>query len=209
MEGGITLKDAKTLVTLDDGERLDYFDEVCAAWIALQPDAAAADISKLASNWYVTHVGNSLHSLISKLNVRRIIHELGGLLSNSATPFSRDLVPAKAMASLLRHLHEKVVTGNSAKFILSEIFNGSDQDVESIIDETSLRIQNLTTAQYNSLAQDMIDQNPKQVQAIQRGQLGKVKFLVGQMIRTSDGTLEPLKAEEALRGLLQLERDSR
>ena len=32
---GLTIKDAKTLIDLEDGERLDYFDKVCEEYAAL------------------------------------------------------------------------------------------------------------------------------------------------------------------------------
>lgn len=35
---GLTIKDAKTLVDLDGGERLDYFDHVCKQLTALYSD---------------------------------------------------------------------------------------------------------------------------------------------------------------------------
>lgn len=59
---GLTLKDAKTLVELDDGERLDYFDNVCEQLSALHCDPSlSTQISEderqrsgvNLANWYV------------------------------------------------------------------------------------------------------------------------------------------------------------
>ena len=34
-ESGLSAKDAKTLSTIDDGRRLDFFDNVCEEWLRL------------------------------------------------------------------------------------------------------------------------------------------------------------------------------
>ena len=56
---GLTTNDAKTLASLDDGARLDYFDEVMTEWEKLywlwaSHDASpklAASNEKIAANW--------------------------------------------------------------------------------------------------------------------------------------------------------------
>ncbi len=56
------MKDAKTLVELDNGERLDYFDLVCEELAFLSYDATEApgtvperrrNLSVTVANWYV------------------------------------------------------------------------------------------------------------------------------------------------------------
>lgn len=46
----LTPKDAGTLVALDDGERLDYFDEVRSHWNRLTLESALKEQSKLSIN---------------------------------------------------------------------------------------------------------------------------------------------------------------
>lgn len=50
---GLTLKDAKTLVSIDDGERLDYFDHVTFIGRAhvLSSVNQRPDLEKVAANW--------------------------------------------------------------------------------------------------------------------------------------------------------------
>ena len=52
---GLTTKDAKTLVSLDDGERLDYFDEVRSLWHSQRSPAESSlpVFDRIVSNWYV------------------------------------------------------------------------------------------------------------------------------------------------------------
>lgn len=53
-EFGLTMKDAKTLISLDDGDRLEYFLEVVSQLRAEFPNDAdiLAKIGKTANNWY-------------------------------------------------------------------------------------------------------------------------------------------------------------
>ena len=44
------MKDAKSLVSLDNGERLDYFDTVRTMWVSENNDARRY---KIVGNWYV------------------------------------------------------------------------------------------------------------------------------------------------------------
>lgn len=50
----LTMKDAKSLMSLDNGERLDYFDTVRTMW-ALENNAptSAQRLHKIVGNWYV------------------------------------------------------------------------------------------------------------------------------------------------------------
>ena len=44
------MKDAKSLVSLDNGERLDYFDTVRTMWVSENNDP---HLHKIVGNWYV------------------------------------------------------------------------------------------------------------------------------------------------------------
>ena len=48
------MKDAKSLMSLDNGERLDYFDTVRTMW-GLEKNASmsATPLDKIVGNWYV------------------------------------------------------------------------------------------------------------------------------------------------------------
>lgn len=46
----LTMKDAKSLVSLDNGERLDYFDTVRTMWASKNNDPR---LHKIVGNWYV------------------------------------------------------------------------------------------------------------------------------------------------------------
>ena len=185
VESGLTFKDAKTLVALDDGDRLDYFDEVKPLYREhtkkLKEQSKYPD--KIVANW--------------------VLHELGGLLSSSNNVFSPDLVPAKSMAEILSYLSKAKVTGTSAKRLLARVFHGDKRSIKTIIKAESLGLKLMAEDEYVSMAQGIIRDNEEKVKQIQQlKQKGKLQYLVGQMMRQGGGRVEGAKAEDILRELL-------
>lgn len=186
---GLTPKDAKTLVTLDDGQRIDYFDVIYEE-VSLQLSVKGplpTDLSKMIANW--------------------VIHELGGLLTASAYSFLPTLIPAASFAILLVRLHKDEITGTSAKRLLGIIFDDNDKHVDTIIETEGMTIQHLSEVEYRQMARSVLKQHPDKVHQIMSGQKGKMKFLVGQMMRTGHGSVVALKAEAALNAELALPND--
>ena len=185
-ESGLTLKDAKTLVALDDGRRLDYFDDVCAQMAEkLNEESLSQGVSKMVGNW--------------------VIHELGGHLSATATSFSTKIVPAKSLATILLNLHNDRITGTSAKRLLAAVFNGDYHNIDSIIEAESMNMRHLPNAEYQTMASALVSEHPHKIAQIRKGQVGKIKFFVGQMMKMGNGNVDPVKAEHALRAALEAE----
>ena len=194
------MKDAKSLMSLDNGERLDYFDTVRTMWASKNKNPR---LHKTVGNWYVFHNSALLLNLNSFL---RVLHELGGLLNTANVPFSPTIVPPRSMVSILQNLDEGKITGSTAKRLLAMIFDGDNREVNTIIDQDNLSLQRLSREEYTTMAQALLDDDPQKVEQIQKGkQLGKLKFFVGQMMRQGSGRVEAQKAEAVLKELLHLE----
>ena len=134
-----------------------------------------------------------------------MIHELGGLLSASDSSFSSDRVPAPALASIVGNLLQNRITGRTAKQLLSLVFDGDRRNVDTIIAEENLKLEALSPEEYDALAQKVLSENPDMVAKIQaKGQVGKLQFFVGQMMRMGRGKVEARKAESVLRRQLKL-----
>ncbi|KAK4690486.1 hypothetical protein P7C71_g6316, partial [Lecanoromycetidae sp. Uapishka_2] len=188
---GLTMKDAKTLISLDNGERLDYFNDVVVDWTSRQ-QASARSLQKSSQS-------------IEKIVANWTLHELGGLLSTASIPFSPALVPAPKMADILVTLYGKRITGATAKRLLAKVFDGDGRSIQSIIDADGLGLQHLSQQDYVAMAQTLIEDNEDKVKQIQeKKQLGKVKWFVGQMVRQGEGKVEAQRAEAALKDLLGL-----
>ncbi|KAI9813689.1 MAG: hypothetical protein M1832_006117 [Thelocarpon impressellum] len=189
-EFNLTAKDAKTLMALDDGERLDYYrDVVVAVQEELQPspDGGVSDatIGRITGNW--------------------VLHELGGLVSTAEKTWDENPVSERALASILILLLRKDITGTTAKQLLSLKFHGDGRVVEQIVDEQNLRLRRMSEAEYEDLARKIVEENAGVVDQIKRkGKRGKLNHLVGQMMRYGEeGRVEAGKAEETLARLLR------
>ena len=131
-----------------------------------------------------------------------MLHELGGLLSAAALPFSPDLVPPSSMVDI-SNLSENRITGTTAKRLLAMAFDGDRRDINSIIHEENLALRHLSRDEYLAMAQSLVDENNDKVKQIQqKGQMGKLKWFVGQMMRQGEGKVEAVKAEAILKELL-------
>lgn len=200
---GLTLKDAKILASIDDGARLDYFDEVLEALNRRYPDSEHIAHAKIVANWLGIH---SLHNGLPSTNTaNRVLHELGGLLSASERPFSENEVSATSMASIIGNLIEGRITGRTAKQLLVTTFDGDSRDINTIIAEENLTLEALPREKYLELAQELIKENEKMVQQIKmKGHHKKINWFVGQMMRQGEGKIEASRAEAILKEILGL-----
>ncbi|KAL9611608.1 MAG: hypothetical protein Q9167_003766 [Letrouitia subvulpina] len=192
-EHELTIKDARTLVDLEDGARLDYF------------DAVLEELNSILTLEQVT-VLKEKNKEIRKLGVivaNWVIHELGGLLTKAEMPFAPRTVPANSLASIIQNLLAGRVTGKTAKQLLAMVFGGDTRDVSTIIREDNLGLQHLSQEEYKAVAQRLMDENVEMVKQIkEKGQVQKIKWLVGQMMRLGKGKIVAEKAEAALKDLL-------
>lgn len=135
----------------------------------------------------------------------RTLHELGGLLSASETSFSDAQVPADALAIIIQNLLQKRITGRTAKQLLSIAFDGDTRDINLIIKEQNLELRSLTDHEYEDMAQGLMSSNQEMAEKIRSGgQMGKLQWFVGQMMRQGEGKVEAGKAKATLKRLLEL-----
>ncbi|THX02860.1 hypothetical protein D6D13_08065 [Aureobasidium pullulans] len=190
---GLSMKDAKTLFSFDDGERLEY----CAETIdlvskelsaqGLNDDQNQAKVGKLVANW--------------------VLHEIGGLLTSDGREWSDLTITTEELASLLANLMSKQITARVGKQILQQLYDEDSDDrisVDARIDEGNLRLRPISREEYIELAQSIMAENPDMVSAVRdKGQKGKTMWFVGQMVRRAEeGTVEAEKAKEIIEELL-------
>lgn len=130
--------------------------------------------------------------------------ELGALFKNEE--WSPTKVPADQLASIIAHVLRKEVTSSTAKRLLGMKFEGDARPVEQIVADEDLFLRPLTREEYLRLAKDLVREKEAMAKDIvEKQQLGKIKWFVGQMMaRSAEGTVEPATAEGVLRELLHL-----
>ena len=189
-EYGLTSKDAKTLLTLDDGARLEFMEETVDILCSKlsQDEASKSKIGKLVGNW--------------------VLHELGGLLTTSNTDWQGMSISETELADILVNLQRKHITSHAAKQLLATLHDLQPDErrpsVEQLIESGNLRLRPLSDDEYMALAEEVMAQNPEMVAAVRdKGQKGKLMWFVGQVIRKGEeGTVEPEKAREIVERVL-------
>ncbi|PWY84530.1 glutamyl-tRNA amidotransferase subunit B [Aspergillus sclerotioniger CBS 115572] len=186
-EYGLPLEDAKPLVELEDGARLEYYQEVVDLLRALQEDQgpkAQKGLARVAGNW--------------------VLHELGGLLTKADLAWDGERVPAPTLAALIDQLQRQRITGPTAKQVLAMVFEGDARAIPQLLEEENLLLRPLSREEYVALAEAAISLNPSMVEQIrQKNQLGKLGWFVGQMMRMGEkGRVEAPKADAILRELI-------
>ncbi|KAI5303834.1 hypothetical protein KEM56_007139 [Ascosphaera pollenicola] len=193
---GLTMVDAKALMDLDGGSRLEYYQDAIDAYAQLQQDDDVSQTQpkdpkpgRTIANW--------------------VLHEIGGLFSKAAEAdpevvWSATRVPANSLAEIVHLQQTRQVTSSSAKQLLSMIFDGDERAVATIVEEENMRLTPMTRGEYIALAREVLEANPDMVKQVrEKKQLGKIGFFVGQVVRKGEkGRVEAQKADEVLKELL-------
>ena len=141
----------------------------------------------------------------------RTIHEIGHLLATDPpTPFTHKIIPPSTLAHLLHAVHTGTITRPTAKSILGAVFHGDARPINGIIEESAKL--SMPVSGYEALAAEVMRENEQAVRDIQqKGKLGKLQFLVGQMMRhrgKGEGVgkveVQPKLAEDVLKRKLGL-----
>jgi len=218
-------KDAKTLLQLDDGDRLDYYLSV----LAHLTHSATSTTSPPTSPSQTTLPNTTPAPHPSRTVLNYTLHELGALLSTQNTPFTPQRIPASTLASILRPLLRSEITAPTAKTLLGRAFSAGAEtpwqptDVARVLDEEGLRLVQLSDGEYLDLAREVVRGNGDMAGKVRgevqksggdvngRGVRGKVMWFVGRMMKMEgEGSarrrrmspLQPERAEEAVRRVL-------
>lgn len=203
---GLTAKDAMSLITLDNGARVQYFYRVLDLFEEqLRTDATVTEQAEFST--YATAVGNW------------VIHELGRLTTYKAGPmaagelsFSQEgecaQVPAAQLSELIYHAFQKHITGKVAKELLLAIYLEQLEDgVTSAIEANDLWFKELSAEEYAEIADEAMQGEDKVLQefvSYDKFPQGKLMFLVGKMMRLGPTErIDPVRAESVMRAKVE------
>ncbi len=139
---------------------------------------------------------------LCRLACNWITSEIFGLLSKSKQPFSALKVTAENLAELMTMVYENKINSSAAQTILKHMFeHGSDpsqvmeeQDLEQMQDEDAL----------GKLCDEAIAMNPAVIEEIKSGKDRKLMFLVGQVMKATNGKANPQMVTDLLRDKIDL-----
>jgi len=168
------LKEADVLLLVTSRSLADYFETAAEAVI----DAGAE--AKLAANW--------------------VIGELSAALNRDGLGITDSPVAADQLAGLLLRIADDTISGKIAKEVFEAMWQG-DGTADEIIAARGLK-QISDSGELERIIDQVIADCPEQVQQYRDGKTKVIGFLVGQVMKATQGKANPGQVNEILRGRL-------
>jgi len=161
-------------------------------------DADVLTQTQALAQWYEALV--AAHPANPKQCANWLANELLGRLKELNKDITESPISAQALASLLDRIADNTISGKIAKDVLDAMME-SGKDVDTIIDEKGLK-QVSDTGAIDAMIQEVLNANPKQVEAYKGGQDRLFGFFVGQVMKASKGKANPAMVNQRLKELL-------
>ena len=143
--------------------------------------ASQSDDAKLAANW--------------------VSQDLLGLLNKNNWELADSPIQAERLAMLITRIKDKTISGKIAKTVFETMLE-DESDVDTIIEHKGLK-QVTDSGEIEKFVDEVISNNPDQVQQYKDGKQQVIGFLVGQCMQLSKGKANPAQVNELLREKMQ------
>jgi aspartyl-tRNA(Asn)/glutamyl-tRNA(Gln) amidotransferase subunit B len=128
---------------------------------------------------------------------RWIIKDLFKLLNEVRLPIEKCPVKPQDFSKLINHLSRGDITDRIGRTVLEEMFRTGGSP-EAIINEKGLKpIQDTDVLQ--EILDEVMAENPQAVSKIKRGVVEPINFLIGEVMRKSNGQANPAKVRDLIR----------
>ncbi len=124
-----------------------------------------------------------------KIIANWMLTELAALLNQSGLKIDQSAFTPRHLADLLKLLDKKVISGKLAKIIIEESFERGV--LPSIIVEEKGLVQISDEVELRKLVEQVIAENPQAVADYKRGKKQAVGYLVGQVMKLTQGKANP------------------
>jgi aspartyl-tRNA(Asn)/glutamyl-tRNA(Gln) amidotransferase subunit B len=154
-------------------ELADYFEQLLAKTNNNDP--------KLCANWIIT--------------------TLLGALNKAGLEIDQSPVSAEQLGGVLVRISDNTISGKIGKQIFDALWNGEGKNADEIIEAKGLK-QVTDTGAIEALVDEVITNNPDQVEQFKAGKEQLLGFFVGQIMKASKGKANPAQVDEMLRSKL-------
>lgn len=135
-----------------------------------------------------------------------ITHELLGRLHTRGIEFSPDVVTTSQLGSLIDCVDQGQISSKIGKAVLDMMIGGDSRDANAIVEEKGWKQMN-NQEELDTMCDDILAKYPEKVTVIQKGNMGVLGFLVGQVLKQSQGRANPGMVNELLRTKIGLPKD--
>jgi aspartyl-tRNA(Asn)/glutamyl-tRNA(Gln) amidotransferase subunit B len=161
---------------------------------------SSGDASILTSNRATAdyfELTKSLCSADTKIIANWMIGELFANLNKSELEISSSPITPAQFAKLLDRLHDNTLSGKTAKQVFAALWENVGE-VDDIIEQKGLK-QITDTGAIEAIVDEVITDNPDQVEQFKGGNDKVIGFLVGQVMQRSKGKANPQMANQMLK----------
>lgn len=160
-------------------------------------DASVITASKILSNFYEECV-KYYHD--PKVVSNWVMVELMSILNDTGQGIKDLKFTPKQLCDMLAMIDKGTISGKIAKEVFREMFD-TGKSPETIVKEKGL-VQISDKGQLESIAKQVIDNNPKSVEDYKNGKKKALGFLVGQVMKETKGKANPQMVNTILNRLL-------
>lgn len=136
----------------------------------------------------------------AKLAANWVSQDLQALLNKHSWELNDSPIQAERLATLIQRIKDNTISGKIAKTVFEAMLD-DNSDVDAIIEAKGLK-QVTDSGALESLVDQVIANNPDQVQQYRDGKVQVIGFLVGQCMQLSKGKANPAQVNEILRSKL-------
>ncbi|MGV8075632.1 MAG: Asp-tRNA(Asn)/Glu-tRNA(Gln) amidotransferase subunit GatB [Syntrophobacteraceae bacterium] len=160
-------------------------------------DAEVLTSSKALANYFESVAGSFPQP---KIVSNWIMSELMRELKRDEREIEACPVPPENLAELLQLIDTGVVSGKIAKSVFDEMYS-TGKGAKAIVKEKGL-VQVKDEGAIESIVDEVLSENPKEVEGFRNGKEKLFGFLVGQVMKKSKGKANPKMVNEVLRNKL-------
>ncbi|OQY55817.1 MAG: Asp-tRNA(Asn)/Glu-tRNA(Gln) amidotransferase GatCAB subunit B [Candidatus Parabeggiatoa sp. nov. 2] len=126
-----------------------------------------------------------------------VMGDLAAFLNKNNLDITASPVSADQLAGMLRRITDKTISGKIAKKVFEAMWGG-EGDADTIIEKRGLK-QVTNTGAIEKLIDEVLANNPKQLQDYRGGKEKLFGFFVGQVMKASRGKANPAQVNELLK----------
>jgi aspartyl-tRNA(Asn)/glutamyl-tRNA(Gln) amidotransferase subunit B len=175
---------------------------------AIRPqDAVVLAADARVSDYFDASVhAAAVHGVEARTVCNWLLGELFRLSNETGIPIAESAVPPQALADLLDQVKRKVITANTGKEVLAEMFR-TGKPASTIIAERGLA-QIRDADRITDFVAQAVGDNPEPVSQYFAGKENVFGFLIGQVMQASQGKADPQLVRRLLREYLEALRDA-
>jgi len=157
-------------------------------------DAKVLSSDLATANYFEDVVATSKDA---KLSANWVTGDLQAYLNKEEIPVGDSVVSAQALGGLILRITDNTISSKIAKTVFEAMLAG-EGDADSIIESKGLK-QVTDSGAIEKLVDDVIANNPEQVQQFRDGKEQVIGFFVGQIMKASQGKANPGQVNQMLK----------